>query len=75
MECLDTTQRGIIEGFFNSHTTVGVEIVTDRGDSYEEYVRELIVASRLGLEMHTVLENIEEYLAGYFCRGVISYTK
>ena len=48
------------------------ERVTGRGQSYEEYVRKLIVAGRLGLESYTAIENIEEYLVGYFCKGAKS---
>eukprot|EP00957_Ditylum_brightwellii_P038549 2913506-Ditylum_brightwellii.AAC.1 len=43
--------------------------VTDRGQSYEEYMRKLIAAGRLGLANYTAIKNIEEYLVGYFCKG------
>jgi hypothetical protein len=46
--------------------------VTDRGQSYEEYVRKLIGAGRLGLESSTAIENMEEYLVGSFCKGAMS---
>ena len=35
-------------------------------------MRKLIVAGRLGLESYTAIENIEEYLVGYFCKGAKS---
>eukprot|EP00957_Ditylum_brightwellii_P153202 11660725-Ditylum_brightwellii.AAC.1 len=47
--------------------------VTDRGQSYEEYVRKLIVAAgRLGFENYTAIENIEEYFVEYFRKGAMS---
>eukprot|EP00957_Ditylum_brightwellii_P061218 4645279-Ditylum_brightwellii.AAC.1 len=46
--------------------------VTERGQSYEEYIRKFIVAGRLGLESYTAIETIEEYLVGYFCKGTMS---
>eukprot|EP00957_Ditylum_brightwellii_P158303 12049903-Ditylum_brightwellii.AAC.1 len=88
MACLDTTQSVIIQGFFSSHTifwwgcnnatqtllvgNVLYKRVTARAQSYEEYVRKLIVAGRLDLENYTAIENIEEYLVEYFCKGAMS---
>eukprot|EP00957_Ditylum_brightwellii_P085875 6532938-Ditylum_brightwellii.AAC.1 len=43
--------------------------VTERGDSYEEFVKKLIVAGWLGLEQYIALDYIEEYMVGYFCNG------
>jgi hypothetical protein len=43
--------------------------VTERGDSYEEFVKKLMIAGRLGLEQYTSIEHIEEYMVEYFCKG------
>eukprot|EP00957_Ditylum_brightwellii_P126412 9636245-Ditylum_brightwellii.AAC.1 len=56
----------------SSKGNVFYERVTERGDSYKEYVRKLNVAGRLGLEYCTPIGNIKEYLVGYFCKGAMS---
>ena len=45
------------------------ETVTERGDSYEEFVKKLMIAGRLGLEQYTAIDHIEQYMVGYFCKG------
>jgi hypothetical protein len=43
--------------------------VTERGDSYEEFVKKLMIAGQLGLEQYTAIDHIEQYMVGYFCKG------
>eukprot|EP00957_Ditylum_brightwellii_P122324 9328051-Ditylum_brightwellii.AAC.1 len=43
--------------------------VTERGDSYEEFVKKLTIAGQLGLEQYTAIDHIEDYMVECCCKG------